>query len=88
MVTLHATIHDRFISLLPDPFFRNFTIDPIGVSPHGMVYLTKFHRRTCVVSNRFFESRVEIAVIEEDVGIVEPSIEMPFHGFYGLDDTF
>ncbi len=41
-----------------------------------------------MVPYRFFECGVEIAIVEEDVGIVEPSIEMPFHRFYRLDYTF
>ena len=79
MIALHTTIHNRFVSLLSDSFFCNIMINPIGVSPHGRIYLAKFYRRACVVANRFFECRVEVAVIEEDVGIVEPPIEMPFH---------
>lgn len=88
MVALHATIHDCCISLLPDPFFRNFMIDPIRVSPHRRIYFAELDWRACMVPNRFFERRIKVAIIEEDVGVVEPPIEMPFHRFYGLDHTF
>ena len=34
-----------------------------------------------------FESRVEVAVIEEDIWVVKPPVEMPFKGLDGLNDT-
>lgn len=40
-----------------------------------------------MVLNSLLESGVEVAVIEEDIWIVEPPVEMPFKGLDGLYDT-
>ncbi len=76
MVTFHAAVHNGLITLLPDAFACNFLVDPVRISPHTRIDLPKFDRRACVIGNGFFERRVEIAVVEEDVGVVEPAIEV------------
>ena len=88
MVALHAAIHDCLISLFRDALFGDLRIDPIWESPHTRVNLTKLHRRTRVIGYYLLKRRVELAIIEEDIWVVIPSVEMTFDGFYGLDDTF
>lgn len=88
MVALHATIHNRGVSLLPYSFSRGFDVNPIRISPHARIYLAKLHRGTCVIQNSFLECGIEIAIVEEHVGIMEPPIEMPLHGFYRLNNPF
>lgn len=53
-------------------------IYPIRESPHAGVNLSKLNRTTGVVLNSVLELLVEDAVIEEDVGIVVPAIEVTF----------
>lgn len=78
VVALHASVHDNLVALLPDAFSGDVDIDPIGVSPHARIYLSEFHRRTCVVHYSISEVGVEVSIVEKNVGIMEPSIEMPF----------
>ena len=87
MVALHASIHNCSISLLSDSLSCCVTVDPIGISPHLRINLAELHRSTCVVHYSLFECLVKVSIIEKDVWIVEPSIEMPFHRFYRLDHT-
>lgn len=78
MVTGHATVHNCRISLLCDRFCSLIMIYPIRESPHAGVNLSKLNRTTGVVLNSVLELLVEDAVIEEDVGIVVPAIEVTF----------
>jgi len=87
MVTFHATVHNGLVSLFANTFSCNFFVDPIWISPHARVDLPKFYRRTCVVGDGFLEGGIEVAVIQKDVGIVEPSIEVPFNGLDGLHNA-
>ena len=41
-----------------------------------------------MVYDRLFERLIKVPIIEEDIWIVKPSVEVPFHRFYGLDHTF
>lgn len=88
MVALHASVHNRGVSLLPYPFSRCVHIDPIRVSPHARIYLAKLHGSTRVIQNSFLECGIKIAIVEEHVGIMEPPIEMSLHGFYRLNNPF
>ena len=40
-----------------------------------------------MVLDGLFEGGVEVAVVEEDVWVVKPPVEMPFKRLDGLDDT-
>lgn len=53
-------------------------IDPIRVSPHGRVNLAKLDLTTRVVGYSVFEIILEITVVEEDIWVMEPTIEMSF----------
>ena len=41
-----------------------------------------------MVPDGLSEGRIEVPVIQEDVRIMKPPIEMPLHGLDGLYDTF
>ena len=85
VVTLHPTIHDCCISLLSCAFLCRLDVDPIWVSPHGRIYFPKLDRGACVILDRLLESGIEISIIQEHIGVVKPSVEMPFHRFNGLN---
>lgn len=53
-------------------------IYPIREPPHAGVNLPKLNRTTGVVLHGVLELLAEDAVVEEDVGIVVPSIEVTF----------
>lgn len=76
VVAFHAAVHNGLITLLSDAFACNFLVDPVRISPHTRVNLPKLDRRACVIGDSFFERRVEIAVIQEDVRVMEPAIEV------------
>ena len=88
MVALHTTVHDRRIPLLPDTLTGHLMVDPVRVSPHAWVNFAKLHRRTCVIRDGVFECRIEFSVIEEYVGVIEPSVEVPLDRLDGLYDPF
>jgi hypothetical protein len=88
VVTFHSTVHDSSISLLSNTLLRNLRIDPIWESPHLRVDLSKLHWGAGVICYRLLESRVEFSVVQEDVWVVVPSIEMPLDRLDRLDNTF
>lgn len=87
VVTLHSTIHNCSIALLSDAFLCDFVVNPIGVAPHGAINLAKFHRRTGVVLDSIFEGIVEVAIVQEYVGIVVPAVEVSLDRFHGFNNT-
>ena len=76
MVTLHTTIHDGSVPLLPYAFTGNISIHPIRVSPHAGINLAKFDGRACIVGDRLFKVGAEIPIIQEDVRVMKPSVEV------------
>ena len=78
VVALHASVHDDFIALLSNSFPGHVDIDPVGVAPHAWIYLSELHRGARVIHYRISKIGVEISVIEKNIGIVEPSVEVPF----------
>ena len=87
VVALHTTIHDSRISLLSYPFFCRFLVDPIRITPHIRINFAKFHRATSMVHHGFFKRHVELGVVEENIWIMKPAIEMPLYRLYGLNHT-
>lgn len=81
MITFHASVHDRSVSLFGNAFPSDFGIDPVWESPHAGVNLSELYWRTRIVRYRLLECRVEVAIVEEDVRVVIPSIEMTLNGF-------
>lgn len=88
MVALHSSIHDCSIPLLADPFSSNIVVYPIWVSPTSRVYGTKFNLPACVIGNSLFECRIEHVVIEENIRVVEPPVEVSLYRLHGLYDPF
>ena len=78
MVALHATVHDRCISLFPDPFTGHIFVDPIRISPHAGIDLAELYRRASVILNGRFELITKVAVVEKDIRIMKPAIEVTF----------
>lgn len=87
MITLHSSIHNGSITLFADTFLRDFVIHPVGVTPHAAVDFSKFHGRTGIVFNGLLERIIEIAIVQEDIRIIEPPIEVSLDRFDGLCDT-
>lgn len=76
VVTLHSTIHDSGVALLSDAFLCHFVVNPFRITPHGIVNFAEFHRSTCIILHGILESVIKIAVVQEHIRIVEPSVEM------------
>ena len=88
MIALHTTVHNGSIPLLPNSFSCRIDIDPIWIPPHSRIYLSKLDGSTCVIQDGLLKSRVEVSVVEEHIGVMEPPIEVPLHRFYRLDNPF
>ena len=86
VIALHASIHDCLISLYLDSLLRYRLVHPVRVAPHTGIDLAELGLGACVVGYRVFEGLFEFSVIEENVGIVEPSVEVSFNGFDRLYD--
>ena len=79
MIALQTTVHDGSISLLSYAFSCHVFVDPVRVSPHAGVDLAKLDRCTRDVCDGLFEGGVEVSVVEENIWIMEPAVEMPLH---------
>lgn len=87
MITLQPTIHQRSITLFPNPFPRNLRVHPVREPPHGRIDLAELDAGLGMILHGLHEGIVEVAVVEEDVWVVIPSIEVALEGAHGLDDT-
>ena len=86
MITFHAAIHDCCITLFPDALTGNVCIDPFRIPPHAWIDFAKLDRSACVICNSFLEMLAKVAIIQENIWIVEPTVEMSFYRLYWLDD--
>ena len=80
MVAFQATVHDGSVSLFSDTLFCDFGIDPVWITPHLWTNFAKFDGTRCVVTNCVLERLVEVSVVQEDVWIMVPSVEMTLDG--------
>lgn len=87
MVALQATVHDGGVSLLRDTLLGDLGVDPFGKAPHLRADLAKFHRGGGVVLDGVLECLVEVAIVQEDVGVVVPPVEVALDRLDGLNDT-
>jgi hypothetical protein len=87
MITLHATIHDSLVTLLRNAFLCDGGVHPVGEAPLLCGYLTPLNRCACVVQNSVLKGLVEDAVVQEDIGVVKPPVEMSFDRLDRLYDT-
>ena len=77
MIALHSTVHDQRVALFPNALLGNIVIRPVRETPHGAVNLAEFSVSAGIVSDRVLEFLVEIRVVQEDIGIIVPAVEMP-----------
>lgn len=87
MVAFQSSVHDSSITLLGNALLGDLGVNPIGESPHVRTDLSELNRRRSVVADSLLELFVEVAIVEENVGVVIPSVEMSLHGLDGLDNT-
>lgn len=87
MIALEAAVHDGGVALLRDTFLGDLGVDPVGEAPHVGADLAKLNGGGRVVLDGVLEGLVEVAIVEEDVGVVVPAIEVALDGLDGLDDT-
>ena len=80
VVAFHTAVHDCSVALLANTFLGNLVVDPVGETPHGIVNLAKLHRGTGVILHGSHELVVKVTVVQEDVGIVVPAIEVTLDG--------
>lgn len=88
MVAFQATIHDSSITLLRNTFLCNLGVNPLGETPHLGPDLAKLNGGRCKVLNGVLECLVEVAIVQEDVWVMVPSVEVALDGLDGLNNTF
>lgn len=76
MIALQATIHDSGITLLCNALSGYSGVQPIWKPPHIRPDLAKLDGTRSVVENGILEIVVEVSIIEDNIGIVVPSVEM------------
>lgn len=87
MVTFHASVHDGCVALLPDSFPQDLVVGPIGESPHAFVDLAELTGPAGIIRDRVLERFVEVTVVQEDIRVVIPPVEVPFDRLHRLDNT-
>ena len=87
MVTFHATVHDSRITLLSHALLCDLRVNPVGETPHRVVDFAEFNGSTGVVLDSSLEIIVEIAIVQEHVGVVIPAVEVALDRLDGLDNT-
>jgi hypothetical protein len=87
VVAFQAAVHDGGVALLCDTLLGDLGVDPVGEAPHVGADLTKLDGGGCVVLDGILEGLVEVAIVEEDVGVVVPAVEVALDGLDGLNDT-
>lgn len=87
MVALHAAVHNGVVSLLVDALLGDLGVNPVRVPPHIRTNLAKLDVGLGVVLDRVHKGLVEVAIVEEDVGVVVPPVEVALDRLHGLDNT-
>lgn len=87
VIALQTTVHDSGVSLLSDTFFGDLGVNPVGETPHVRTNLAELDGSRGVVLDSLLEGRVEVVVVEEDVRVVVPSVEMALNRLDGLNHT-
>jgi hypothetical protein len=88
VITLHTTVHDSSVTLFPDTFLGDLVVNPVGETPHGVINLAKFHGSASVVLDGGPELLVEVAIVQEDVRVMIPAVEVALNRLERLDHTF
>jgi len=87
MIALQPAIHDGIITLFGDTLLGHLGINPVGVPPHIGADLAELDRAAGVVADSLLEVVIEVAVVQEDVGVVVPAVKVAFNGLERLDDA-
>lgn len=87
VITLHATVHNGGITLFSDTLSGNFMVDPVGKAPHGAIDFTKLDTAAGVVEDGVLEVLVKVTIVQEDIWVVPPSIEVALNRLDRLYDT-
>lgn len=87
VVTFHATVHDSSITLLGDTLLGDLGVNPVRETPHVRANLAELDGSRSVVLDSVLEGVVEVAIVQKDVGVVVPAVEVALDGLDGLDDT-
>lgn len=88
VIAFHSTVHDGGITLFLDALFGNLMVNPIRESPHAVVNLAKFNLRTGIVLDRCLEFLIEVTIVEENIGVVPPPVEVSLDRLERLDHAF
>lgn len=87
VVALHASVHDGGVTLFPNTLLGDFMINPVGITPHRLINLAKLNGGAGVVLDRRLEGVIEITIVQEDVRVVEPAVEVSFNGLERLNNS-
>lgn len=87
MVAFQSTIHDSGIALFCDAFLCSLVVNPVRETPHIGTNSAKLDGSGGMVANCLFEMVVELAVVEEYVRVMVPSVEVTFHRLQRLNHT-
>ena len=87
MIAFHATVHDSCVTLLRDTLLRDLGVNPVRETPHVRANLAELDGSRGVVLDGVLEGVVEVAIVQEDVGVVVPAVEVALNGLDGLDDA-
>ena len=88
MITFHTAIHDRLIALLSYAFPSYIVVGPFREPPHGRIDLAELDGRAGVVCNCSLEFLSKVSIVQKDIRVMEPSIEVPLDRFDGLYNAF
>lgn len=87
VVALQSTIHDSSVALLRDALLGDLGINPFREAPHLGANLAKLNGSRGVILDGVLECLVEVAIVQENVGIMVPTVEMALDRLDGLDDS-
>lgn len=87
VITFETTVHDGSVALLRNAFLGHLLVDPVGVSPHVRADLAKLNVRRGVLLHSLLEGLIEVTIVEEDIRIVIPAVEVALHRLHRLDHT-
>lgn len=76
VVAFQTSVHHSSIALFSNALCSNLGVDPIGEPPHIRSDLSKLNVARSMISNGLFKVVVEIAIVEEHIGVVIPSVEV------------
>lgn len=87
VVALESTVHDSSVALLRDALLGDFGIDPLREAPHLGANLAELYGSRGVVLDGVLECLVEVAIVQEDIGVMVPAVEVALDRLDGLNYT-